>query len=345
MGNQRRRCRTPPSSRTNKPHLFTTDSTIEKLAVLLQARPQGMLLVIDELAGWFNNMSRYSKGQDNQFWLAAWDGKPRPIDRMGRPSIRVRNLLIGVVGGLQPDKLADVFKGAADGMYARFLFSWPPTPPYRELNEGTQGSLEVTKLLDRLDRLGARTPESGAIPRILLTTEARAVFEDYRQHVYDQMKLCDGREREWLAKAPAHALRLGGTLLLVAWALTQPAPRQPPTAPPSKLQSSTMHAAVRLVQDYFWPHAQAALRQIGLSQQQLELRRILRWIVNGQAGEISREQVRVQALGRSRDADATQALLMRLEHAGWLRRTTRESGESGGRPSMHWRVNPKLFGR
>src|SRR4029077_14725925 len=47
-----------------EPRLFTTDATIEKLAVLLQARPQGMLLVMDELAGLFLNMSRYAaKGQ------------------------------------------------------------------------------------------------------------------------------------------------------------------------------------------------------------------------------------------------------------------------------------------
>jgi Protein of unknown function (DUF3987)/Bifunctional DNA primase/polymerase, N-terminal len=37
------------------PRLFVSDSTIERLGVLLQARPQGMLLLADELAGLFLN--------------------------------------------------------------------------------------------------------------------------------------------------------------------------------------------------------------------------------------------------------------------------------------------------
>ena len=41
------------------PRLYAVDVTIERIPVLLQARPQGMLLIIDELAGWFHNMSRY----------------------------------------------------------------------------------------------------------------------------------------------------------------------------------------------------------------------------------------------------------------------------------------------
>jgi len=40
------------------PRLYVSDSTIEKLAVLLQARPHGMLVIRDELAGLFLNLSR-----------------------------------------------------------------------------------------------------------------------------------------------------------------------------------------------------------------------------------------------------------------------------------------------
>jgi hypothetical protein len=38
--------------------------TIERLAILLQGRPQGMLVTLDELAGLFLNLSRYSGGTD-----------------------------------------------------------------------------------------------------------------------------------------------------------------------------------------------------------------------------------------------------------------------------------------
>ena len=120
-----------------EPRLFTTDATIEKLAVLLQARPQGMLLVMDELAGLFHNMSALLERArtTSSGWRPGTASRARSTAWRSGRSIRVRNLLIGMVGGLQPDKLAEVFKGAADGMYARFLFSWPPTPPYRELDD------------------------------------------------------------------------------------------------------------------------------------------------------------------------------------------------------------------
>ena len=68
-------------------------------------------------------------------------------------------------------------------------------------------------------------------------------------------------------------------------------------------------AAVRLVLKYFWPHARAALRQIGLTERHADARRILRWLAANRRTEVSREDIRRQALGRSRDADQTQILL------------------------------------
>ena len=93
------------------PRLHVSNVTIERIAVLLQARPQGMLMLADELSALFLNMSRYSGGQDNEFWLEAWNGDSYTVERMGRPPIVVDYLLVGVVSGMQPDKLAWSFKG------------------------------------------------------------------------------------------------------------------------------------------------------------------------------------------------------------------------------------------
>src|SRR5262249_32803146 len=106
------------------PRLYATDPTIESLARLLEARPRGMTLIRDELSGLFANMTRYSGGSDRPFWLEAWNGGRHVIERVSR-SITVDHLLVGVVGGFQPDKLARAFNGDEDGMYARFLFGWP----------------------------------------------------------------------------------------------------------------------------------------------------------------------------------------------------------------------------
>jgi len=101
------------------PRLSVSDSTIERLAVLLEVRPQGMAFVADELARLFLNMKRYSNGQDNEFWLEAWDGKHFVVERQGRPPVVLDYLLVGVIGGFQPDKLARAFEGDDDGSSER----------------------------------------------------------------------------------------------------------------------------------------------------------------------------------------------------------------------------------
>jgi Protein of unknown function (DUF3987) len=140
------------------PRLYVSNVTIERLAVLLQARPQGMLLLSDELAGLFLNMSRYSGGQDNEFWLEAWNGGAYTVERVGRSPITVDYLLVGLVGGLQPDKLVRSFKGDLDGMYARVLFAWPADTPYRPLtNDVAEVEPEIVNALSRIiDLTGGR---------------------------------------------------------------------------------------------------------------------------------------------------------------------------------------------
>ena len=41
--------------------LYASDATIERLAVFLQARPRGMVMISDELAGLFLNTGRYRR--------------------------------------------------------------------------------------------------------------------------------------------------------------------------------------------------------------------------------------------------------------------------------------------
>jgi len=75
---------------------------------------------------------------------------PYRVERMSRPPVDFERLLIGLVGGFQPDKLAKSFDGDADGIYARVLFSWPTEAPYRPLTDTVDAALsEVVKLRGR----------------------------------------------------------------------------------------------------------------------------------------------------------------------------------------------------
>jgi hypothetical protein len=294
-----------------------------------------MLMLCDELAGLFLNMSRYSGGQDNEFWLEAWNGSSYTVERMGRPPIAVDYLLVGVVGGLQPDKLARSFNGDLDGMYARLLFAWLEDPPYRPLtNEVAEVEPEVVNALSRI--IDLTPPGQGDFaPRCIpLSREAAEIFEQFRRLHHQGKDALMGREREWWAKAPAHVLRLAGTLCYLRWAMVG-------GPEPERIDVEYVQAAVRLVQEYFWPHARAALRQIGFNERHANARRVLRWIKANSKHEVSREEVRREALGQSLDADQTQNLLDGLEKVGWLRKI---STDTRGRARHRWQVNPLIHG-
>jgi len=109
---------------------------------------------------------------------------------------------------------------------------------------------------------------------------------------------------------------------------------------PSLVDDAFMKNAVRLVRDYFWPHSRAALRQIGLSERHANARRVLHWIRKNNKTEVSRQDIRRDALGQSLDADQTQTLIDGLVRAGWLRQVT---AQTPGRARHRWKVNPKLF--
>jgi hypothetical protein len=322
------------------PRLYISNATIERLGELLQARPQGTLLLMDELAGLFMNMSRYSGGEDNTFWLEAWNGGSHTVERMNR-SLQIDNLLVGVVGGVQPDKFARSFEGDQDGMYARFLFAWPPAPAYRPLtDEADETDPDIINVMTRLDRLAEFEDDNLVKCSIALSAEARVEFEQLRQFVRGEMEALDGREQEWMAKAQAHALRLAGTLCLLDWASRKdltPAEAFPDV--PTAIGPEYMTAAIRLVQDYFWPHARAALRQSGLSERHENARRALRWIRAHGHVEVSLKDIRLDALGQKLDAEETANLLAAMERSGWVRK---KEVKTEGRSAWRWEVNPKL---
>src|SRR5262249_33292122 len=99
-----------------EPRLYVSNSTIERLAVLLKARPRGMLMICDELAGLLLNLGRYTGGTDRPFWLECWNGGHYTIERLGRPALGHDCLMIVLAGGSQPAKMPRSVPGGAEGL-------------------------------------------------------------------------------------------------------------------------------------------------------------------------------------------------------------------------------------
>ena len=224
-------------------------------------------------------------------------------------------------------------------MYARLLFSWPSDPAYRALNdEALEVDPDILNALKRLDDLAEFADGRLVRHSIGLLESALGKFEQFRQFAHLEKEAVEGRDREWLAKGPAHVLRLAGTLCLLDWAM-----RGTGGTPPPSIDAKYMVAAVRLVREYFWPHARAALRQIGLTERHVNAKRVLRWIRARGKTEVSLEDVRRDALGQKLDAEQTANLLDALGRAGWVRELDAASTPRGGRPARRWQVNPLLM--
>ncbi len=283
-------------------------------------------------------MSRYSGGQDDEFWLESWNGEPHTVERMGR-MLSVDHLLIGVVGGMQPDKLVASVEGDHDGKYARVLCAWPDEPAWLGLNnDASEIDADIYNVISRILTLAELTQEGRLVPHSIgLDPEAAQSFAQFAQFAHQEKNAFEGREREWFAKATAHVLRLANTLTHVEWALTTD------TTKPVAVNRTTMQAAIRLVRDYFWPHARACLRLIGFTERHTNARRVLLWIRAKRKTEVSREEIRRDALSQRLDAEETTALLTALSKSGWLREEVTEPGPQGGKPARRWLVNPKLF--
>jgi Protein of unknown function (DUF3987) len=119
----------PPGPEPKKPgRAIIDDVTAEKAAEILSRDPSGVLMVQDELAGFIDSFERYGNGAASRgFFLQSYNGGSYLKDRVGQgdkdkyAEIRVENLAIGVLGGIQPDRLSKLRNLTDDGLMQRFL--------------------------------------------------------------------------------------------------------------------------------------------------------------------------------------------------------------------------------
>ena len=99
--------------------------------------------------------------------------------------------------------------------------------------------------------------------------------------------------------------------------------------------------AIGLWTHYFKPHARAVFNQAGRTDRDRQARRAVRWLRASGPEEVSREQIRCEALAYAVDAEGADRVIARLEAGGILRRLAVE-GRRPGRPARRWAVNPAL---
>ncbi len=122
--------KTNPPPEPKKPpveRLVVEDTTVEALTEVLKDNPRGVLVLKDELTGWFASMDAYKgagKGasMDRAHWLEAYNGGRRVVDRVTRGTVVVPNWSACILGGVQPDMMRRVADSMGnDGLLQRFI--------------------------------------------------------------------------------------------------------------------------------------------------------------------------------------------------------------------------------
>jgi hypothetical protein len=235
---------TPPPAKPEVPiaeRCWTDDATTEALAQLLQQNPRGLLMVRDELAGWFN-FDRYAGGKgggDVAKWLEMFGGRPMVVDRKTGGTLYVPRPAVSIAGGIQPETLRRALgqEHRDNGLAARLLLACPPRKAKRWTEASVDAKTEaaVAAVFDRLFGLTMEVdPESAdplnpdLRPRLVrLADDGKAAWvRFYNEHAGEQMNLTGDEAAAW-SKLEGYAARLALVVHLIRWAAGDATLRDP----------------------------------------------------------------------------------------------------------------------
>jgi hypothetical protein len=196
-----------------------------------------------------------------------------------------------------------------------------------------------------------RIAKAAGLPEkpLVLAFEDKAVtvFDGCLERLHGETLRAEGFEAGWLGKGRGTVARLAAVLALLDWTANRPSN----APPPGVITELHLLAAWELWERYYRPHARAVFDRAGPSdrdrQGQHEVRqharRVIGWIRARGATEISREDVRRDALSQRVKAAGADEVILALEQAGVLREVDDEEEYPGpGRPARRWQVNPAL---
>ena len=306
-------------------------------------RRQGVLLWRDEPTAWLAGLGRKTRRDESQRgpFLDTWGAIGLPWGRGDKPAV-------SIVGSLDPERLDAALEGTGDGLAARFLYAWPGPAPYRSLRtlKPTRED-EAVNALQRIAR-AVGTPEKP----LVLSFEDRAVtaFDVSLERLHPEMLKAEGFMAGWLGKGRGTVARLAAVLALLDWTANRPSNAPPPTV----ITTQHLCAAWDLWERYYRPHAQAVFDRAGPAdgdrqgkhKARQHARRVIGWIRARGVKEISREEVRREALSQRVNAAGADEVILALEQAGVLREVeVDEDYPSPGRPARRWQVNPALLAK
>ncbi len=312
------------------PSLIMHDATVEKIGEILSRQPRGAMFMLDELASWLTNMSRYSRGNDRGFWIASYGGRPYSVRRVSRDDLDIEAVALVVCGCIQPDRFASLLTQADDdGLASRFMPFWPDPEPVRRPSVAPNNDF-LLRSFRRLAELDRQTPT------MFFEEPAQQEIDAVRDWARATELETEGMLKSLVGKCPGFTVRLAGLLTLLDWA------GGPQDKPPTFIGEETTHRARRFVQDYAYKMAERAYGDAAAPPEMRAARQLARLIVYEKIetftlGDILRRARK--GLATMKDVEAAVDVL--IQH-GWCAHVAGKSGPQGGRPRRRYDVDANV---
>lgn len=333
---------TPPPAKPEAPiadRCWTDDATTEALAVLLQQNPRGLLMVRDELAGWFN-FDRYAGGKgggDVAKWLEMFGGRPMVVDRKTGGTLYVPRAAVSIAGGIQPETLRRALgqEHRDNGLASRLLLTCPPRKPKRWTEADVDATTEaaVAAVFDRLYALTPEADDNGdEQPRLVTMTDdgKRVWIPFYNEHAGEQVNLSGDEAAAW-SKLEGYAARLALVVHLTRWAAGDASLRDA-----SRVDEASIAAGVVLAR-WFGEEARRVYAVLSESDDDRETRRLFEWIKH-KGGTVTVRDLTHGLRAYRGDPDAAERALSSLAESGIGRWEADAHGPKGGRPARRFRL-------
>jgi hypothetical protein len=304
---------------------LVTEASLSAVADAVTANPRGVVVWRDDPPTWLHTDAVRAP------WLPAWSAQTVSFGQ-GKGQRRIDRFAVSLLLACQPHHLAGLL--ADDREFAsRLLFAWPDHSSHCALADCRPARDDEALAALRRIATVARTPDD---PLVLGVDErALRTFDGFLSALRAEISEAEDLEMAWLGKGRGTVARLAGVLELLAWSALGS------SVPPGPLGRASAERAVRLWSDYFRLQARALFDHSVPGERERLARRVARRLRSRGLGEVSREQVRTEALGRRVDAAEADQVLYRLQDAGILQQAL-YTAPLRGRPPNRWWVNPRL---
>jgi putative DNA primase/helicase len=322
--------------------LVTTDATVEKLAMLLQDNPNGMLVLRDELVGWLKDMDKPGRESTRAFFLECWSGDGKfTVDRVTRETVFVNGLCLSILGCCVPGTYVSYVSEAledgrgADGLLQRFqLAVWPDiskewTDVDRWPNHQARAEAgDCYRMLDNLApaRVGAETDPYSGTSFLRFDEQAQSCWNEWYADVQNRARRSDFTAwQSYLGKLP----KTVAGLALLCHLLNGSAG---PVAKDATLQALAWS-------EFLEGHAKRIYLSGTVRQTAAQI--LLQHIKAGDVvtGDTLRN-VQRHEWSRLDTAEAVNEAVIDLTEAGYIRMVSKK--DTGGAPAKVITVNPKL---